>query len=66
MPLIEKRADGLVPSAQSLRVYECAGRRRAFVNLEPMGDATKICSAQNLKALSVLSSCPAKATPKFS
>src|SRR5258708_22019800 len=64
MPLIEKRADGLVPSAQSLRVYECAGRRRTLANLEPTGDGTKICSAQNLKAFPAPLSCPAKATPK--
>jgi hypothetical protein len=52
-----------MPSAQSLRVYECAGRRRTFVNLEPMGDATKICSAQNLNAFPVILSCSAKCTP---
>ena len=66
MPLVEKRADGLVPSAQCLRVYECAGRERTLANLEPTGGGTKICSAQSLKASPAPLSRPAKATPNVS
>jgi hypothetical protein len=47
----EERADGLAPSAQSLRGYECAGRKRTFTNPDPMGDRIENRSAQNLKHL---------------
>jgi hypothetical protein len=33
------------------------GRSRTFTNLDPMGDGTKIYSAQNPKAFSVILSC---------
>src|SRR3984893_5598411 len=46
----QERADGLMPSAQSLRECECAGRKHTSANLDPYGDWIEICSdAQNLK-----------------
>jgi hypothetical protein len=54
MPLIEKGADGMMPSAQSLRGCECAGRKRTFTKPDAMGDGIKIRSAQNLKTSPVI------------
>jgi len=39
-----------MPSAQSLRECECAGRKHTSANLDPYGDRLEICSdAQDLK-----------------
>jgi hypothetical protein len=66
MPLIEEGADGMMPSAQSLRGYECAGRKRTFTKPDAMGDGIKIRSAQNLKTSPVLLTCSANGVPKLS
>jgi hypothetical protein len=62
----EEGADGLVPPAQSLRGYECAGRKRTFTNPDPMGDGIKNRSAQNLKTSPVILTCSAKGIPELS
>jgi hypothetical protein len=65
MPLIEEGADGMMPSAQSLRGYECAGRKRTFTKPDAMGDGIKIRSAQNLKTSPVILACSANGVPKL-
>jgi hypothetical protein len=66
MPVIEEGADGIMPSAQSLRGYECAGRKRTFSKPDAMGDGIKIRSAQNPKRFPVILICSAKMTLKLS
>src|ERR1700730_9673234 len=58
----QERADGLMPSAQSLRDCECAGRKHTSANLDPYGDWIEICSgAQDLKAhRPIISICTAR------
>jgi hypothetical protein len=65
MPLIEEGADGMMPSAQSLRGYECAGRKRTFTKPDAMGDGIKIRSAQNLKTSPVILACSANGVAKL-
>jgi hypothetical protein len=66
MPVRKEGADGMMPSAQSLRGYECAGRKRTFSKPDAMGDGIKIRSAQNPKRFPVILICSAKMTLKLS
>jgi hypothetical protein len=56
----------MMPSAQSLRGYECAGRKRTFTKPDAMGDGIKIRSAQNLETSPVILTCSAKGIPRLS